>query len=122
VGLSSAIDYLEKVGMDAIEKYVAELHGACVDGLKEVGGIHIYGNGSKTGIVSFNVGRLHAHDISQIASDDGVMLRAGHHCCQPLMKALGAAATARASFYLYNTEEEAGRLSASVKRAKKVLS
>lgn len=122
VGLAAAIDYLEKVGMGAIEKHVAELHRACIAGLKEMGGVHVYGNGEKTGIVSFNVGRLHAHDIAQIASDDGVMLRAGHHCCQPLMKALGASATARASFYLYNTEEEAGRLAASVKRAKKVLS
>jgi cysteine desulfurase/selenocysteine lyase len=121
-GLASAIDYLDKVGMTAIEKHVAGLHRACVAGLKEAGGAHVYGNGEKTGIVSFNAGRLHAHDIAQIASDDGVMLRAGHHCAQPLMKALGAAATARASFYLYNTEEEAQRLAASVKRAKKVLS
>ena len=122
VGLAAAIDYLEKVGMGAIEKHVAELHGMCIADLKEAGGVHVYGNGEKTGIVSFNVGRLHAHDIAQIASDDGVMLRAGHHCCQPLMAALGASATARASFYLYNTEEEAQRLAAAVKRAKKVLS
>ena len=122
VGLAAAIDYLEKVGMGAIEKHVEELHKACRDGLKEAGGVHVYGNGEKTGIVSFNVGRLHAHDIAQVASDDGVMLRAGHHCAQPLMAAIGASATARASFYLYNTEEEAQRLVASVKRAKKVLS
>ena len=122
VGLSAAIDYLEAAGMSAIEGHVASLHKACLEGLKEAGGVHVYGNGSKTGIVSFNVGRLHAHDIAQIASDDGVMLRAGHHCAQPLMKAIGAIATARASFYLYNTEEETGRLAASVSRAKKVLS
>ncbi|MFA6908005.1 MAG: SufS family cysteine desulfurase [Candidatus Micrarchaeia archaeon] len=122
VGLAAAIDYLEKIGMGAIGKHVEGLHKACLDGLKETGGVHVYGNGGKTGIVSFNVGRLHAHDVAQIASDDGVMLRAGHHCCQPLMAALGATATARASFYLYNTEEEAQRLAASVRRAKKVLS
>ena len=122
VGLSSAIDYLENAGMGAIEKHVAGLHKACLDGLKEAGGVHVYGNGEKTGIVSFNAGRLHAHDISQIASDDGVMLRAGHHCAQPLMKAIGAAATARASFYIYNTEEETARLCKSVARAKRVLS
>ena len=122
VGLAAAIEYLEKVGMGAIEKRVEGLHKACIAGLKEVGGVHVHGNGEKTGIISFNVGRLHAHDIAQIASDDGVMLRAGHHCCQPLMKVLGASATARASFYLYNTEEEAQRLVTSVKRAKKVLS
>ncbi len=121
-GLASAMDYLENIGMGAIEGHVSALHKACTEGLKEAGGVHVYGNGSRTGIVSFNVGRLHAHDISQIASDDGIMLRAGHHCCQPLMNAIGAAATARASFYLYNTEEEAQRLAASVKRAKKVLS
>ncbi|MFA6328048.1 MAG: SufS family cysteine desulfurase [Candidatus Micrarchaeia archaeon] len=122
VGLAAAIDYLEGAGMGAIEKHVTGLHRACMAGLKEAGGVHVHGEGGKTGIVSFNVGRLHAHDISQIASDDGVMLRAGHHCCQPLMKAIGASATARASFYLYNTEEEAQRLVASVARAKKVLS
>ena len=120
--MSAAIGYLEKIGMGAIEKHVAELHGACVAGLKEAGGAHVYGNGEGTGIVSFNAGRLHAHDIAQIASDDGVMLRAGHHCAQPLMKALGASATARASFYLYNTDEESQRLVTSVKRAKTVLS
>jgi len=122
VGLTAAIDYLENVGVSAIEKHVAALHGTCIDGLKEVGGVSVYGNGRKTGIVSFNVGKLHAHDVAQFASDDGVMLRAGHHCCQPLMKSLRVSATARASFYLYNTEEEVGRLLASVKRAKKVLS
>ena len=122
VGLAAAICYLEKIGMAAIERHVEGLHRACVDSLKEVGGVKMYGNGRKTGIVSFNVGRLHAHDVGQIASDDCVMLRAGHHCCQPLMKKLGVAATVRASFYLYNTKEEAVRLSASVKRAKKVLS
>jgi len=122
VGLAAAIEYLEKAGMNAIEKHVAALHTACVDGLKEIGGVQVYGNGKKTGIVSFNAGKLHAHDVAQFASDDGVMTRAGHHCCQPLMKALRVPATARASFYLYNTEEEAERLSASVKRAKKVLS
>ena len=122
VGLAAAIDYLDGVGMGAIEGHVAALHKACIGGLKETGGVHVYGDGSKTGIVSFNVGRLHAHDIAQIASDDGIMLRAGHHCAQPLMKAIGAIATTRASFYLYNSEEEAGRLAASVKHAKKVLS
>jgi len=122
VGLAAAIDYLENAGMGAIGKHVAGLHGACIAGLKEAGGVHVYGDGKKTGIVSFNVGRLHAHDVAQFASDDAVMLRAGHHCCQPLMAALGASATARASFYIYNTEEEAQRLAASVKRAKKVLS
>jgi cysteine desulfurase / selenocysteine lyase len=121
-GLSAAIDYLEKIGMNAIEMHVAALHKACVDGLEKVGGVQVYGNGRKTGIVSFNVGKLHAHDVGQIASDDGVMLRAGHHCAQPLMRSLGVVATARASFYLYNTEEEAARLVQSVARAKKVLS
>jgi len=121
-GLAAAIDYLGNVGMGAIGRHVAALHGACVDGLEDAGGVEIYGDGAKTGIVSFNVGKLHAHDVGQIASDDGIMLRTGHHCARPLMKALQVPATARASFYLYNTEEEAGRLAASVKRAKRVLS
>ncbi|MFA6214188.1 MAG: SufS family cysteine desulfurase [Candidatus Micrarchaeia archaeon] len=121
-GLAAAIDYLDGIGMAAIERHVSGLHRACADWLEEAGGVQVYGNGRKTGIVSFNVGGLHAHDIGQFASDDGVMIRAGHHCAQPLMNALGVAATARASFYLYNTEEEAERLCKSVKRAKRVLS
>jgi cysteine desulfurase/selenocysteine lyase len=122
VGLCAAMDYLENIGIGVIERHVAGLHKACVDGLVKIGGVKIYGNGRKTGIVSFNVGKLHAHDVGQIASDAGVMLRAGHHCAQPLMKKLGVAATARASFYLYNTEDEIERLLQTVARAKKVLS
>jgi len=122
VGLAVAIDYLEGVGMAAIGKHVAGLHKACVEELAGVGGVRTYGNGSKTGIVSFNVGKLHAHDVSDFASQQGVMLRAGHHCAKPLMRTLGVPATARASFYLYNTEEEVEMLAAALKRAKKVLS
>jgi cysteine desulfurase/selenocysteine lyase len=122
VGLAAAMDYLEGVGMAAIGRHVAGLHKACVDELPGIAGVRIYGNGSKTGIVSFNVGKLHAHDVSEFASQEGVMIRAGHHCAKPLMRLLGVSATARASFYLYNTEGEAGRLVAALKRAKKVLS
>jgi cysteine desulfurase/selenocysteine lyase len=122
VGLAVAMDYLEGVGMAAIERHVAGLHKACLDELERVKGARIYGSGSKAGIVSFNVGRLHAHDISDFASQQGVMMRAGHHCAKPLMRSLGVAATCRASFYLYNTHEEVERLAASVERAKRVLS
>ncbi|MCX6769530.1 MAG: aminotransferase class V-fold PLP-dependent enzyme [Candidatus Micrarchaeota archaeon] len=67
------------------------------------------------------MGKAHAHDVGQVASDVGVMVRAGHHCAQPLMEMLGEAATVRASFYIYNTEEEAGRLAKAVKRASELL-
>jgi cysteine desulfurase / selenocysteine lyase len=121
VGTAAAVDYIEKIGMAAIERHTAALYAACIESLGSVPEIRFHGNGKKTGIVSFNVGKIHAHDIGEFASQEGVMIRAGHHCAQPLMGVLGEVATARASVYLYNTEQEAERLAESVNRAARKL-
>jgi cysteine desulfurase/selenocysteine lyase len=122
VGLGAAIDYLEAVGLEAIEAHEHALAGYALERLGEIPGVALYGPSAdkRAGIVSFNVeagGReVHPHDVAQFLDLDGVCIRAGHHCCQPLMRKLGVSATNRASFYLYNTVEDVDRLTASVRR------
>lgn len=107
-GLRAAVAYLEGVGMDAIHRHSAELTGYAEEALSEVPGLIQYGpqGEDRTGMVSFNLEGVHPHDVGTILDREGVAVRAGHHCCQPLMRDLGVAATTRASFYLYNTREE----------------
>jgi cysteine desulfurase / selenocysteine lyase len=121
VGLSAAVDYLRKAGMKNIVAHEKKLAKLCRSELSEVPQIRFHGPKNGAGIVSFNIGKIHAHDAGQFADEDGVAIRTGHHCAMPLMKLLGEAATCRASFYLYNTEEEIGRLASSMKRAQKTL-
>jgi cysteine desulfurase/selenocysteine lyase len=120
VGLGAAIDYLEEVGLDAIERYEHELVAYALDKLGEIPGVDCYGPPAerRAGIVSFNVEGIHPHDVAQILDLDAVAIRAGHHCCQPLMAKLDVAATNRASFYLYTVPEEIDRLAAGILRAK----
>lgn len=113
VGLGAAIDYLNGIGMKAIRDHEVELTGYGLDALRAVPGLVIYGPEraeDKAGVISFNLGDVHAHDVGTILDTQGVAIRAGHHCAKPLMRTLGVPATARASFYLYNTEEEVDRL------------
>jgi cysteine desulfurase/selenocysteine lyase len=112
VGLGAAIDYLEEVGLDAIEAHEHELAAYALGRLGEVPGITLYGppTDRRAGIVSFNLEGIHPHDVAQILDLQGVAIRAGHHCCQPLMQKLGVAATNRASFYLYTIPEEIDQL------------
>jgi cysteine desulfurase/selenocysteine lyase len=123
VGFGAAIDYLEGVGLEAIEEHEHELAAYALDGLAEIPGVKLYGPSAerRAGIVSFNVEGVHPHDVAQILDLDGVAIRAGHHCCQPLMAKLGVAATNRASFYLYTIPEEIDRLVEGVRRAKQLL-
>jgi cysteine desulfurase/selenocysteine lyase len=121
VGLSAAVDYLRAVGMEKIEKHEKKLAALCRSELAKINGVRFHGPKNGTGIVSFNIGKIHPHDLAQFADEDGIAIRSGHHCAQPLMKLLSEAATARASFYLYNTEEEVDKLAASMKRAQKKL-
>ena len=123
VGLGAAIDYLNAVGLDAIEHYEHELAAAAIDQLGEIDGVTLYGPAPerRAGIVSFNLDGVHPHDVAQVLDMDGVAIRAGHHCCQPLMAKLGVAATNRASFYLYTLPEEIDRLAEGIRRAKKLL-
>ena len=115
VGLGAAIDYLEAAGLDAIEQHEHALAGYALEQLGDIAGITLYGPPAdrRAGIVSFNLDagvRLHPHDVAQFLDLDGVCIRAGHHCCQPLMRKLGVTATNRASFYLYNTVDVLGRV------------
>jgi cysteine desulfurase/selenocysteine lyase len=123
VGFGAAVDYLTEIGLDAIEEYEQELAAQALDGLGEVPGIKLYGPPPerRAGIVSFNLGDVHPHDVAQVLDMDGVAIRAGHHCCQPLMAKLGVAATNRASFYLYSLPEEVDRLVEGVHRARKLF-
>ena len=123
VGFGAAMDYVSAVGLDAIAEYESELAAYTLDRLAEVGGITTYGPPAdrRAGIVSFNVDGIHPHDVAQVLDSEGVAIRAGHHCCQPLMTRLGVAATNRASFYLYTVPEEIDRLVEGLYKVRKIL-
>ncbi|WP_339219346.1 cysteine desulfurase [Paenibacillus sp. FSL W7-1332] len=111
VGLGAAIGFLEEIGMDAIEQHETQLAAYAMNRISEIDGITIYGpRERKVGLVTFNLGDVHPHDVATVLDAQGVAIRAGHHCCQPLMRWLKVSSTARASFYLYNTEEDVDRL------------
>ena len=124
-GLVAAIDYLEKTGFDRIGRIEKELVDYALPQLRELPYIELYGCDStrdnKTGIITFNVKDVHPHDVATILDADGVAVRAGHHCAQPLMKYLGQNATCRASFYLYNTKEDIDRWIAALKKVREVM-
>ena len=123
VGLGAAIDYLQAVGFDAIAAHEHELAEYALGRLGELPGITLYGPPAdrRAGIVSFNVEGIHPHDVAQILDMQGVAIRAGHHCCQPLMQKLGVAATNRASFYLYTVREEIDQLVEGLHTVQKVF-
>jgi cysteine desulfurase/selenocysteine lyase len=119
----AAIDYISAIGLDAIEQHEHALAAYALEQLAEIPGVTLYGPPAerRAGIVSFNLDGVHPHDVAQVLDSDGVAIRAGHHCCQPLMSRLGVAATNRASFYLYTIPEEIDRLAAGVRRARELF-
>ena len=120
VGLAAAARYLGAIGMDAVEAHERELVAAAVDGLSGIDEVRIIGPTSmenRGSPVSFVVDGVHAHDVGQVLDDDGVAVRVGHHCALPVHRRFGLAATARASFAVYNTVDEVDRLVAGVRRA-----
>jgi cysteine desulfurase/selenocysteine lyase len=123
VGFGAAVDYLTSVGLEAIEQHEHELAAYALERLRDVPGIVLYGPppDRRAGIVSFNMDGVHPHDVAQVLDWEGVAIRAGHHCCQPLMQRLGVAATNRASFYLYTLPEEVDRLTDGLLRVRKVF-
>ncbi len=121
IGLGAAIDYLNEIGMERICERDKELVDYAIEKLKKIRGITIYGPRERGAVLSFNVDGVHAHDVSQIMDSEGISIRAGHHCCMPLMGILGVAATARASFYLYNTEKEIDAFISAVYKVKKIF-
>ena len=124
VGFGAAIDYLTDLGFDAIEAYEHELAAYALGRLAELPWVTSYGPPAerRAGIVSFNVEGVHPHDVAQILDFEGIAIRAGHHCCQPLMRKLGVAATNRASFYVYTVPEEIDRLVDGLHRVRKAFS
>ncbi|WP_137872586.1 cysteine desulfurase [Rhodococcus sp. Q] len=120
VGLGAAVRYLEAIGMDAVAAHEHELTALTLDLLGAIPGVRIVGpttTENRGGAVSFVVDGIHAHDLGQILDDEGVAIRVGHHCAWPLHRKFGVAATARASFAVYNTEDEVRALAAAIRRA-----
>jgi len=118
VGLAAAIGYLEKIGLERIAEHEQALAQAAIEQLTQIDGVTVYGpRGHRAGVVSFTYGDIHPHDIATILDQDGVCIRAGHHCTQPLMRRLNVPATARASFYLYNELVDVAALAGSLVKA-----
>ena len=118
IGFGVALDYLEAVGMDEVRRHERDLTAYALDRLIDVPGVTLYGPldpDQRGGVVSFGLDGVHPHDIGQVLDGLGVAIRAGHHCAQPVMRRLDVAATARASFYLYNTREEVDVLEGAVR-------
>ena len=119
VGLAAAVEYLDAIGMDRIHAHEQQLVALAQQRLAELGGVTVYGPppAERSGVLSFNLADVHAHDLATILDSTGVCIRAGHHCAQPLMRRLGVSATARASFYIYNDESDVDALVAGVAQA-----
>jgi cysteine desulfurase/selenocysteine lyase len=123
VGFGAAIDYISEVGLETIERHEHALVEQTMAGLDELPWVRVFGPPPerRAGIVSFDVEGIHPHDVAQILDWEGVAVRAGHHCTQPLMTRLGVSATTRASFYLYSIPEEIDRLIAGLHKVKASL-
>ncbi|AXM89259.1 cysteine desulfurase [Anoxybacillus ayderensis] len=122
IGLGAAIDFLEQVGLDHIAEHEHRLAQYALEQLATIEGLTIYGPKERAGLVTFNIDGVHPHDVATVLDAEGIAVRAGHHCAQPLMKWLNVTATARASFYLYNTEEEIDALVSALKKTKEYFS
>ncbi|MFB6366951.1 cysteine desulfurase [Paenibacillus elgii] len=119
IGLGVAIDFLEQIGLDVIEAHDKQLTSYAVERMKQIEHLTMYGpEEGRFGLVTFNLDTIHPHDLATVLDTYGVAIRAGHHCCQPLMRHFGASATARASFYLYNTEEDVEQLLFALNKTK----
>ena len=121
-GLAKAIDYIEAIGFDAIQRHEEELTSYCMEQLQTIDGLKIYGPAEgRDAVVSFNVGDIHHLDMGTLLDRLGIAVRTGHHCAQPLMDRLGISGTVRASFALYNTKEEIDALVAGIRRVSQMF-
>ncbi|MET4561454.1 cysteine desulfurase/selenocysteine lyase [Lysinibacillus parviboronicapiens] len=121
IGLGAAIDFLNEIGLENIAEHEHKLAGYAMDQLETIEGLKIFGPRDpkkRCGLVTFNLDDVHPHDVATVLDMNGIAVRAGHHCAQPLMKCLQQVATARASFYLYNSEEDIDRLVTGLRSAK----
>jgi cysteine desulfurase/selenocysteine lyase len=124
VGMGAAIDYLTEIGLDAIHAHETTITAYALERLSEVPGLTVHGPreaAKRGGVVSFSLEGVHPHDVAEILGSDGVCVRAGHHCTQPVMEALGVVATTRASFYLYTVPEEIDQMIESLHRVRKIF-
>ena len=122
IGLGAAVDYLNEIGHDEIETYEKGLLDYATASMQAVEGLTIHGTAAdKVGVISFTLDGIHPHDIGTILDTEGVAIRAGHHCAQPLMDHLKVSGTARASFAFYNTREEADVLVAAIRKVQKMF-
>jgi len=124
IGLGAAVDYLNRLGMDAVRAHEREITEYAFEALSELEGLTVYGPppSRRAGVISFALRGIHPHDLATIADRDKVCVRAGHHCAMPLMDRLGVAATSRASFYVYTQKDEIDRLVGSIKEAQRIFS
>lgn len=121
IGLGAAVDYLTEIGMDAIQAHEAELVDYVFPKLQAIPGLTIYGSqdlSKRTGVIAFNLDDLHPHDVATALDYEGVAVRAGHHCAQPLLRYLQVPATVRASFYIYNTKADCDKLVEAIIKTK----
>jgi cysteine desulfurase/selenocysteine lyase len=123
VALGAAVDYLERLGMDAVAAHEREITAYAIARLREVPGTHLLGpsTGDRGGVVAFSMDGVHPHDVAQVLDEEGVCVRAGHHCAKPLHRKLGIGASARASFYVYTIREEIDTLVAALHRVRELF-
>jgi cysteine desulfurase/selenocysteine lyase len=122
IGLASAIDYLSKYDMTELARHEDSLLQFAQSELQKINGLKIHGNAAeKVAVISFSIEGVHPHDLATLLDSEGIAIRTGHHCCQPLMESLGVSSTARASFAFYNTMEEAERLVEAVQKSASIL-
>jgi cysteine desulfurase/selenocysteine lyase len=124
IGLGAAVEYLQALGMDRVREHERDLTQYALGRLRDEAGVEIFGPAdadSRGGVISFALGDVHPHDVAAILNEEGVAVRAGHHCCQPLMARLGLVATTRASFYVYNDRQDIDQLVAGLQRVRDIF-
>jgi cysteine desulfurase/selenocysteine lyase len=124
IGLGAAVEYLQSIGMAAVREHERELTAIALERLGNVPDLRVYGPGDaedRAGVISLTIGDIHPHDVAAILNEENVAVRAGHHCCQPLMDRLGLVGTARASFYVYNDDEDVDRLVSGLYRTRAIF-
>jgi cysteine desulfurase/selenocysteine lyase len=123
VGLAAAVDYLDRIGMEKVLKHERSMMAAAQERLASIDGLRIYGPppGERSGVISFTMADVHPHDLATILDGEGVCIRAGHHCAQPLMRRLNVVATARASFYVYNDDRDIDALVEGIMKAREIF-
>ena len=124
VGFAAAIDYLNEIGMDKIRKHEIELTDYALGRLSSVEQLTVYGPSKaidRGGVISFNIGDIHPHDLATILNKHGIAIRSGHHCAQVLMERLKVSSTSRASFYIYNTRKDIDKLINALNEARRIF-